>query len=352
MVVIWHSSNSTPSSLWPHLLSDPSFCICLHLLRFDSILKDFNACQVQGCRCRQEPRSSQFSEVLHVHNWSVTYAPDPQNVRWYVQKLHPPKHHQISNTCTCHPQLMCLGSSLREHLSLGGISWWIRCFIINCILFILLFFLTTPAIIISTMDKFNVTKPVEYLNVRNLDRLLVKLSRSSAVLACLLRCSDLLLCACACVCACMRACVCACDVLNRIPSSLSSSPLCCSGLSLLCYPPLSTTLPSSKPTGPGSTAAFSSPLSSSILQNSISITMHQYCKINTFGWYRDFCESDKVSRQSRQLNTESVGNITDSSHLSPTSVSTSTYNVEPVKCWFDVCTLINLQVWRKQDYDA
>ncbi|XP_072240102.1 CSC1-like protein 2 isoform X1 [Leuresthes tenuis] len=97
------------------------------------ILKDFNACQVQGCRCQQEPRSSQFSEVLHVHNWSVSYAPDPQNVRW-------------------------------EHLSLGGISWWIRCFIINCILFILLFFLTTPAIIISTMDKFNVTKPVEYLN--------------------------------------------------------------------------------------------------------------------------------------------------------------------------------------------
>ncbi|TKS67946.1 CSC1-like protein 2 [Collichthys lucidus] len=97
------------------------------------ILKDFNACQVQGCRCRQEPQTSQFSEALHVHNWSVSYAPDPQNVRW-------------------------------EHLSLGGISWWIRCFIINCILFILLFFLTTPAIIISTMDKFNVTKPVEYLN--------------------------------------------------------------------------------------------------------------------------------------------------------------------------------------------
>ncbi|XP_060919671.1 CSC1-like protein 2 isoform X2 [Labrus mixtus] len=97
------------------------------------ILKDFNACQVQGCRCRMEPRSSQFSESLHVHKWSVSYAPDPQNVRW-------------------------------EHLSLGGISWWIRCFIINCILFLLLFFLTTPAIIISTMDKFNVTKPVEYLN--------------------------------------------------------------------------------------------------------------------------------------------------------------------------------------------
>ncbi|XP_072559809.1 CSC1-like protein 2 isoform X1 [Paramormyrops kingsleyae] len=97
------------------------------------ILKDFNACHCQGCKCRHEPKSSQFSESLHIYNWSVSYAPDPQNVRW-------------------------------ENLSLGGVSWWVRCFIINCILFLLLFFLTTPAIIISTMDKFNVTKPVEYLN--------------------------------------------------------------------------------------------------------------------------------------------------------------------------------------------
>lgn len=55
--------------------------------------------------------------------------------------------------------------SFREHLSLGGVSWWLRCLVINITLFLLLFFLTTPAIIISTMDKFNVTKPVEYLNV-------------------------------------------------------------------------------------------------------------------------------------------------------------------------------------------
>uniref|UniRef100_A0A3Q2DZK9 CSC1/OSCA1-like cytosolic domain-containing protein n=1 Tax=Cyprinodon variegatus TaxID=28743 RepID=A0A3Q2DZK9_CYPVA len=58
------------------------------------ILKDFNACQVQGCRCHQEPCSSQFSEVLHVHNWSVTYAPDPQNVRWYVHRLRPPQQYR------------------------------------------------------------------------------------------------------------------------------------------------------------------------------------------------------------------------------------------------------------------
>ncbi|XP_036429532.1 CSC1-like protein 2 isoform X1 [Colossoma macropomum] len=97
------------------------------------ILKDFNACQCQGCHCRREPKSSPFSSILQTFNWTVTYAPDPQNVYW-------------------------------EHLSIGGLTWWLRCFIINCFLFILLFFLTTPAIIISTMDKFNVTKPVEYLN--------------------------------------------------------------------------------------------------------------------------------------------------------------------------------------------
>ncbi|XP_060781370.1 CSC1-like protein 2 [Neoarius graeffei] len=97
------------------------------------ILKDFNACKFHGCHCQREAKSSPYSSNLLTDNWSVTYAPDPQNIYW-------------------------------EHLSVGGIYWWLRCFMINCCLFLLLFFLTTPAIIISTMDKFNVTKPVEYLN--------------------------------------------------------------------------------------------------------------------------------------------------------------------------------------------
>uniref|UniRef100_A0A3P9N7U4 CSC1/OSCA1-like cytosolic domain-containing protein n=3 Tax=Poeciliinae TaxID=586240 RepID=A0A3P9N7U4_POERE len=46
------------------------------------ILKDFNACKCQGCYCRREPKSSQFSSRLHTSNWTVTYAPDPQNVYW------------------------------------------------------------------------------------------------------------------------------------------------------------------------------------------------------------------------------------------------------------------------------
>lgn len=66
----------------------------------------------------------------------------------------------------CSPQDDPLPCLPREHLSIRGFIWWLRCLVINVVLFILLFFLTTPAIIITTMDKFNVTKPVEYLNVR------------------------------------------------------------------------------------------------------------------------------------------------------------------------------------------
>ena len=83
-----------------------------------SILKDFNACQVQGCRCRQEPRSSQFSDVLHVHNWSVSYAPDPQNVRWYVHKLRPP--HTTPNKQTPSDQLMLFAGLFLQGASVAG----------------------------------------------------------------------------------------------------------------------------------------------------------------------------------------------------------------------------------------
>ncbi|KAG9469872.1 hypothetical protein GDO78_019461 [Eleutherodactylus coqui] len=46
------------------------------------ILKDFNACKCHGCSCRGEPTYSSCSDTLHVENWTVTYAPDPQNIYW------------------------------------------------------------------------------------------------------------------------------------------------------------------------------------------------------------------------------------------------------------------------------
>uniref|UniRef100_A0A673W716 Transmembrane protein 63A n=1 Tax=Salmo trutta TaxID=8032 RepID=A0A673W716_SALTR len=52
----------------------------------------------------------------------------------------------------------------RDNLSVQGFRWWFRCLLLNFFLFFLLTFLTTPSIIISTIDKFNVTKPIYYLN--------------------------------------------------------------------------------------------------------------------------------------------------------------------------------------------
>lgn len=53
----------------------------------------------------------------------------------------------------------------RRNLSVQGLRWWFQWLGINFTLFVVLFFLTTPSIILSTMDKFNVTKPIHALNV-------------------------------------------------------------------------------------------------------------------------------------------------------------------------------------------
>uniref|UniRef100_A0A8C5U1K1 Transmembrane protein 63A n=1 Tax=Malurus cyaneus samueli TaxID=2593467 RepID=A0A8C5U1K1_9PASS len=97
------------------------------------ILKDFNACKCQSIKCKGEPQPSPYSRELCVSSWEVTYAPYPENICW-------------------------------KNLSVHGLKWWFRWACINLLLFIVLFFLTTPSIIISTMDKFNVTKPIHYLN--------------------------------------------------------------------------------------------------------------------------------------------------------------------------------------------
>lgn len=64
-----------------------------------------------------------------------------------------------------HSHVLVFFFIIRENLSVCGSRWWLRCVLLNILLFLLLFFLTTPAIIVNTMDKFNVTKPVESLQV-------------------------------------------------------------------------------------------------------------------------------------------------------------------------------------------
>uniref|UniRef100_A0A8C9TXM6 Transmembrane protein 63A n=1 Tax=Scleropages formosus TaxID=113540 RepID=A0A8C9TXM6_SCLFO len=143
-----------------------------------------------------------------VNKWEVSYAPHPNNIYWSVSKsvshscpfstvqflFHIQNEHDILfQLCVCIMYinnenfsveiliyiswcLLVLVTILlsfdiflvdwfpRENLSLQTAIWWIRCLGFNFVLFILLFFLTTPSIIITTMDKFNVTKPIYYLN--------------------------------------------------------------------------------------------------------------------------------------------------------------------------------------------
>ncbi|XP_005158939.1 calcium permeable stress-gated cation channel 1 isoform X1 [Danio rerio] len=91
------------------------------------IVKDYSR-----ARCRHKPQQSSITTVVRSHQWDVSYAPAPNDIIW-------------------------------ENLSVCGPRWWLRCILLNILLFLLLFFLTTPAIIVNTMDKFNVTRPVESL---------------------------------------------------------------------------------------------------------------------------------------------------------------------------------------------
>uniref|UniRef100_A0A8C5EK35 Transmembrane protein 63C n=1 Tax=Gouania willdenowi TaxID=441366 RepID=A0A8C5EK35_GOUWI len=95
--------------------------------RTSTIVKDFSRVY-----CRRRPQQSSITTVVHSHKWGVSYAPAPSDIIW-------------------------------ENLSVCGSRWWLRCVLLNILLFLLLFFLTTPAIIVNTMDKFNVTRPVESL---------------------------------------------------------------------------------------------------------------------------------------------------------------------------------------------
>ncbi|XP_056873099.1 CSC1-like protein 1 [Takifugu flavidus] len=99
------------------------------------ILKDFNAvdCGTKKCCCGWMPQPSSNSDTLKVHKWMVSFAPHPENVYW-------------------------------NNLSVRGFCWFLRYLMINLFLFVLLAFLTTPSIIITTIDKFNVTRPIQYLN--------------------------------------------------------------------------------------------------------------------------------------------------------------------------------------------
>ncbi|ERE72850.1 calcium permeable stress-gated cation channel 1 [Cricetulus griseus] len=91
------------------------------------IQKDYKCIQ-----CGMRPKQSSVTTIIKNYQWRVVDAPHPKDIIW-------------------------------KHLSIRRFQWWTRFIAINTSLFILFFFLTTPAIIINTIDMYNVTRPIENL---------------------------------------------------------------------------------------------------------------------------------------------------------------------------------------------
>uniref|UniRef100_A0A8C6QLH4 Transmembrane protein 63c n=1 Tax=Nannospalax galili TaxID=1026970 RepID=A0A8C6QLH4_NANGA len=84
--------------------------------------------------CGASPQQSSVTTIVKNYHWRVSHAPHPRDIIW-------------------------------KHLSIRRFSWWARFIAINTFLFFLFFFLTTPAIIINTIDMYNVTRPIEKLQL-------------------------------------------------------------------------------------------------------------------------------------------------------------------------------------------
>ncbi|KAM6202662.1 calcium permeable stress-gated cation channel 1 [Rhynchocyon petersi] len=91
------------------------------------ILEDYKYVQ-----CGARPHQSSVTTIVKSYRWRVSIAPHPKDIIW-------------------------------QHLSVRRFFWWARFIAINTFLFFLFFFLTTPAIIMNTIDMYNVTRPIENL---------------------------------------------------------------------------------------------------------------------------------------------------------------------------------------------
>lgn len=83
-----------------------------------------------SCRCGKNPPTSKVSAELEPYRWGVENAPPPDDIQW-------------------------------KNLSSNSENWYLKAGCINFCLFFVLFFLTTPFVIINTINLFNFTAHIE-----------------------------------------------------------------------------------------------------------------------------------------------------------------------------------------------
>ncbi|PSN32304.1 CSC1-like protein 2 [Blattella germanica] len=86
-----------------------------------------------SCKCSNNPPSSSVSRQLEPHNWQVKFAPSPKDIYW-------------------------------ENLSIPSNYWYIKAVLVNFFLFLVLFFLTTPAIVVNFLDTMKVENELEKMS--------------------------------------------------------------------------------------------------------------------------------------------------------------------------------------------
>ena len=55
------------------------------------------------------------------------------------------------------------GDIIWEHLSVDNESWWVRAVLINTLLFIFVLFITTPAVVLSTLQELEASVGEQFI---------------------------------------------------------------------------------------------------------------------------------------------------------------------------------------------
>lgn len=114
-----HPTEAVPQFLWKLI---PSF---FHFSLSCRCLKDFNTIR------HGSPESSVSRRIFSDH-WNVSQAPFAGDIIW-------------------------------EHLSVDNESWWVRAVLINTLLFIFVLFLTTPAVVLSTLQELEASVGEQFI---------------------------------------------------------------------------------------------------------------------------------------------------------------------------------------------
>ncbi|KAL3317576.1 CSC1-like protein 2 [Cichlidogyrus casuarinus] len=115
-------------------------CVGIALITFEKhqhaleVKKNFES----SCSKVAFPTASTVSSEIKCRRWTVTFAPTPADICWFV-------------SLSFHGFMLC-----RDNLALKRTIWWIRSFLVNLALAILVIFLTTPAYMLTILESMGI----------------------------------------------------------------------------------------------------------------------------------------------------------------------------------------------------